>query len=127
MRDGEVAAQKRVSCVNPCSETGGKVGRLCSGSAVCSTLAASKCGLQRIPPLSTTLCPHLIQRYAPTAYNVMPPTGRLGSVLSVIHAERRVRVRIIHAGGMPAFSSSGAEDANLFTEVLLKSARKSAR
>ena len=81
------------------------------------------CGLQRIPPLSTTLCPHLIQRYAPTAYNVMPPTGRLGSVLSVIHAGRRVRVRMIHAGGMPAFSSSGAEDANLFTEVLLKSGR----
>ena len=41
-------------------------------------------------------------------------------MLSVIHARRRARVRIIHAGGMPAFSSSGAEDANLFTEVLLK-------
>ena len=46
-------------------------------------------------------------------------------MLSVIHAGRRVRVLIIHAGRMPAFSSSGAEDANLFTEVLLKSGRLS--
>lgn len=31
------------------------------------------------------------------------------------------------AGGMPAFSSSGAEDANLFAEVLLKGGRLNTR
>lgn len=74
-------------------------------------------------PLSTILCPHPKQRYASTAYKVMSPTGRLKIALSVIPAGRRVRVHIIHAGGMPAFSSSAAEGANLFTEVLLKGGR----
>ena len=69
------------------------------------------------PPTSTMNCPHLMQRYATTPYNVMPTTGRLGNLLGVIHAGWRVRVRIIHAEGMSAFSSSGAEDANLFTEA----------
>ena len=36
---------------------------------------------------------------------------------------RRVGLCIVHAGDMPAFLSSGAEDTNLFTEVLLPSGR----
>ena len=100
-----------------------EAGGSASPSADREAALSGRCGLQRIPPLSTMNRPHLMQRYAPAAYNVMPSTGRLGSVLGVIHVGRRVRARIIHAGGMAAFPSSGAESAKLFTEVLLKSGR----
>ena len=66
----------------------------------------------------------------PTCYNVIPPFNTTvclhnGPEVCIRFHPRRMRVGlcIIHAEGMPALSSSGAEDGNLFIEVLLKSWR----
>lgn len=66
-------------------------------------VAAVACRLQSIPPLATTSCPHSIQRFALTSYNVMP-APRTGSVYSISSAPKSPRTYRVGASSLEVFT-----------------------